>query len=155
MNVPKNHPDRARASELSAQAAEPLLRAAGFDEPARTRIRDAIRDHSFSRGATPATTLGKALQDADRLEAVGAIGLFRVASTGARMGASYFHPEDPWATSRELDDRKHSVDHFFTKLLKLQETFHTPAGREEALRRSQVLERFLDDLALELGEPRP
>ena len=155
VNVPKNHPDRAKASELSATAAGPILEQAGFSAEAVARIQAAIRDHSFSRGAVPNETLGKALQDADRLEALGAIGLMRVFSTGARMGTSYFHAEDPWAKHRPLDDSRYSIDHFFTKLLKLPATFLTPGGRAEALKRVRRLEAFLDDTADEIGEPRP
>jgi len=154
VNLPKDHPDRARASELSAEAARPLLRGAGFSPEAEERIALAIRQHSFSRGERPTGPLGRALQDADRLEALGAIGLLRLASTGARMGARYFHPEDPWARSRPLDDRAFSLDHFFTKLLGLPATMNTSAGREEALLRVRPLEAFLGSLERELGVSR-
>ncbi|MEC9073123.1 MAG: HD domain-containing protein [Myxococcota bacterium] len=153
VNVPKDSPMRNKASELSAEAAEPLLRAQGFDPEAVTRIRDAIRDHSFSRGATPTSPLGRALQDADRLEAVGAIGVFRTISTGARMGATYFHAADPWAESRDLDDRSHTVDHFFAKLLLLPETMCTARGTAEARRRGAFMTAFLGQLGEELGIP--
>ena len=123
VNLPKDAPDRDQASERSATAALPHLEAAGFDSPARSRIHDAIRDHSFSRGAVPTGPLGRALQDADRLEALGAIGVFRNISTGARMGSAYFDAEDPWARSRPLDDKAYSVDHFFVKLLRLPASF--------------------------------
>lgn len=155
VNLPKNHPERARASELSAEAAGPILARAGFSSEAILRIQAAIRDHSFSRGAIPTEALGRALQDADRLEAIGAIGLMRVFSTGARMGTGYFDPKDPWARDRALDDTRFSVDHFFTKLLKLPSTFLTEAGRAEAEKRARRLEGFLDDLADEIGEARP
>ncbi|MGZ3695020.1 MAG: HD domain-containing protein [Bdellovibrionota bacterium] len=155
VNVPKNHPDRAKASEFSAEAALPLLSKAGFSSEAMKNIADAIRDHSFSRGAVPTSALGKALQDADRLEAVGAIGLMRVFSTGARMGTKYFDPQDPWAKNRELNDKAFSVDHFFAKLLLLAPTFHTEQGKQEAARRTGVLEQFLTDLGAEIGEPKP
>jgi uncharacterized protein len=155
VNVPKNHPDRARASEFSAEAAAPLLAQADFSPAAISRIQAAIRDHSFSRGARPTELLGQALQDADRLEAIGAIGLMRVFSTGARMGTGYFHTEDPWAKSRELNDQQFSVDHFFTKLLKLPASFLTEGGKAEAAKRVRRLEVFLDDLADEIGEARP
>lgn len=155
VNVPKNHPDRAKASEFSAEAAKPILETSGFAPDAIDRICGAIRDHSFSRGAIPTTPLGQALQDADRLEAVGAIGLMRVFSTGARMGTRYFDPEDPWARNRELDDKAFSVDHFFTKLLKLAPSFQTETGQTEARRRTEVLQRFLQDLGTEIGEASP
>lgn len=156
VNVPKDSPDRARASELCAAVARDLLPGLEvFDDAAVERVSEAIRDHSFSRGAVPAHPLGRALQDADRLEALGVIGLFRCISTGARMGAAYFHPTDPWARDRARDDRAYSVDHFFTKLLRLEATLLTDAGRAEARRRADYLRATLVQLGLELGEPCP
>jgi uncharacterized protein len=155
VNLPKDHPERAKASQYSAERATPLLREAGFSAEAQKRIREAIEDHSFSRGAIPRSLLGEALQDADRLEALGAIGLMRLFSTGAKMQADYFHTEDPWAESRPLNDKKYSLDHFFTKLLKLPLTFRTERGRMEATRRTRWMEAFLDQAAEEIGVPRP
>lgn len=155
VHVPKNSPARARASELAAEHAAARLAALGFSPDAVTRIAEAVRDHSFSRGATPRTDLGRALQDADRLEALGAIGLLRTIATGVRMGAEWFHPEDPFGRARPLDDARFSVDHFFAKLLGLPATMRTAAGRAEAERRVALLRAFLDALAGELGEPPP
>ncbi|MFT7583290.1 MAG: hypothetical protein ACI9MR_004977 [Myxococcota bacterium] len=154
VNVPKNSPDRKRASALCADAATELLPGFGFDPVATARIADAILTHSFSRGEVPRSPLGEALQDADRLEAVGVIGVFRTISTGTLMGAKYFDSSDPWAAKRPLDDYAFSIDHFFTKLLTLHETMRTAAGRAEAKRRTQFLEVTLDQLAIELGAPR-
>jgi uncharacterized protein len=151
VNVPKNHPDRALASERSAEAARSLLRELQYDASEVELVADAIRDHSFTRGATPESTLGKALQDADRLEALGVIGTFRCIATGVRFGAEFFDAEDPWAERRELDDKRYSVDHFFTKLLKLPATFQTEEGRLEAERRAEVMHGVLRDLGTELG----
>ncbi len=150
VNPPKNSPLRSRASQLAADHARQLLTELSFPSAHIESVCDAIRDHSYSRGATPERLLGRALQDADRLETLGAIGLFRVAATGARMGARFFDPDDPWAERRKLDDLKYTVDHFFTKLLKLPETLTTEAGRTEARRRAQLLQAFLDQLATEL-----
>ncbi len=154
INVPKDDPRRAQASGLSAEEARRVLPAHGLDPASIERIAEAIEDHSYSRGAIPRSELGRALQDADRLEALGALGLCRTISTGTRMGARYFDAGDPWARERALDDRRYSVDHFFTKLLRLAPTLHTEVGRREALRRAAFLERFLDQLADELGLPR-
>lgn len=155
VNLPKNDPRRAEASASSADEARRILPAHGFDEAAIERIAHAIEDHSYSRGRVPESTLGRALQDADRLEALGVLGVFRTISTGTSMGARYFDPSDPWAEARPLDDLRFSVDHFFTKLLHLHETMRTERGRAEARRRTLVLERLLDDLADELGRARP
>lgn len=153
VNVPKNSPDRARASELCADLSRRELPAFGFSDAAVSRIGDAIRDHSYSRGAIPDSPLGRVLQDADRLEALGVIGLFRCISTGTRMGARYFHDEDPFAEHRELDDRGFSIDHFNNKLFKLPATMLTERGRAEAERRARVLSFTLSQLAIELGQP--
>ena len=155
VNLPKNHPERSTASTRSAQFAEPLLPKAGFEPAAVTRICEAIESHSYSRAMAPTSELGCALQDADRLETLGSIGLMRVFSTGARMGARYFHPQDPWAEARELNDLSFSIDHFATKLLKLPETMKTPRGRMEATRRAERLREFIRNLADELGRPPP
>ena len=153
VHVPKDSPDRARASELAADFARERLAALGFESASIARIAAAVRDHSFSRGAVPVDALGCALQDADRLEALGAIGWLRCISTGVRMRADWFHADDPWAASRELDDRRYSVDHLFTKLLGLPATMRTAAGRAEAERRAAFLRAFADQLGEELGAP--
>ena len=155
VNVPKNSPKRSQASSLSARAARRLLPEYGFNATSINSIADAVRDHSFSRGAVPNTPLGRALQDADRLDALGAIGIIRNIGTGARIGARYFDIDDPWATTRKLDDIAFSLDHFFTKLLTLSKTMCTPGGRAEAARRICIMETFLDALAKELAVPRP
>jgi uncharacterized protein len=155
VNPAKDSPERVLASERSAALARERLPALGFSADAVTRIADAVRDHSFSRGAVPATPLGCALQDADRLEALGAIGLLRCVSTGVRMGGAWFDADDPWAEARPLDDTRYSVDHFFTKLLTLSSTMRTAAGRREAERRTSFLREFVARLGEELGRPAP
>ena len=71
------------------------------------------------------------------------------------MEASYFDSWDPWATRRPLDDRRYSVDHFFTKLFKLPGLMNTAAGKAEAERRVGVMQDLLRQLGDELGEPAP
>ena len=153
VNVPKDSPDRSRASELSADYAASILPKLGFAQSEVEEICEAVREHSFSRGGKPTRLLGKCLQDADRLESLGSIGIMRCISTGTLMKAHYFHPSDPWAQKRELDDRKFSVDHFFTKLFKLPELMNTSTGREEADRRVETMKLFLQHLGEELGDP--
>ena len=155
VNLPKDAPDRHRASDRSAELARDLLPPLGFDHDDIIEIAEAIQDHSYSRGATPRSDLGRALQDADRLEALGALGLCRTLACGVRMGAAFFDTQDPWAGSRPLDDKAYTVDHFFTKLLLLPDTMNTAAGREEAARRATLLDQFLDQLGDEIGVVRP
>lgn len=153
VNLPKDDPARHEASTRSAALAATLLAEHGYDAGEIALVTDAIRDHSYSRGAIPVTLLGRALQDADRLEALGVLGVFRTISTGTRMGSAYFHAADPWARSRPLDDRAYALDHFATKLLRLPATMCTPAGRAEAIRRAGRMRAMLEDLGEELGHP--
>ncbi len=155
INVPKNSPLRKEASRLCAEEAERVLPMYDFSAEAISRISEAVRCHSFSRGEVPTTPLAKALQDADRLEAIGSIGIMRCISTGTRMGGEYFHSTDPWAKERTLDDGRYSIDHFYVKLLKLPESMTTEAGRKEARRRAETMRIFLERLGEELGEPAP
>lgn len=154
VNVPKNSPRRSEASLLSAKVACQLLPQYDFSPASVKLISNAIRDHSFSRGAKPSTALGQALQDADRLDALGTIGIIRTFSINAAMGKKYFDILDPWAATRELDEGSFAIDHFFTKLLTLSETMCTEIGRAEAIRRIGIMENFLDSLADDITEPR-
>lgn len=151
----KDSPENASASERSAEAARRLLPALGFDAVAVDEIAQAIEDHSYSRGATPRSPLGRALQDADRLDALGALGVFRALVCGVRMGSELFDACDPWAENRELDDKRFTVDHFFTKLLNLAQTMNTEAGRREAAARVEFMRRYLEQLGYEIGRELP
>jgi len=77
INLPKNHPDRANASLLSADAAAPILTNLGFDTARTSAVQHCILAHSFSANIKPETIEAKILQDADRLESLGALGIAR------------------------------------------------------------------------------
>lgn len=154
--VPKDSPERALGGERSALLASDVLRAAGYDEAAVTAIADAVRTSSWSRGLAPAGPLGVVLQDADRLDALGAIGLCRNLACAQFMSSPahpgrFYDPLDPGAKSgRPLDDRRQAVDHLPAKLLKLAAGMRLPSARREAQRRHDFLLAFLDELQREL-----
>lgn len=150
VNHPKNSALRSQSSVDSANLARDILPHFDFEPKAVETIADAIEDHSFSRGQTPRSDLGRGLQDADRLEALGAIGIFRTIAYGAKMGAAFFDSEDPFSANRQLDDARFTVDHFFTKLLRLADTMQTDAGKAEAHKRSEAMRAFLSQLGCEL-----
>ena len=147
--VAKSSPLRKESSRLSSERAKEWLTELSWG-PSTDEVVGAIHDHSFSSGRIPQTMLGEALQDADRLEALGAIGLYRVIATGVSMGTQLFDPQDPWAENRPLDDRKFSLDHFYTKLLKLPDSFRTATAREEAKKRADYLRGFAEQLKREI-----
>ena len=151
MNVPKDSDQRDQASRLSAEAAGPILKELGFSDEEIKAVQHMIEAHSFSAGIKPETLDAEILQDADRLEALGALGIARTFYTAGKMNSSLFHGDDPFGESRALDDRNYAVDHFKVKLLGLAETMKTDAGREVAHERKAFMERFLEELSWEIS----
>lgn len=154
--VPKDGPDRALGGERSAAAAPAILAAAGYAADDIVHIAEAVRTSSWSRGLLPTNALGVVLQDADRLDAMGAIGLLRTAACGQFMSRAdrpgrFYDPLDPLAGhGRAVDDRRQVVDHLHAKLLHLHQGMHLPMARAEAARRHHWMHDFLAELAAEL-----
>lgn len=123
----ENHPQRQRSSILAAEETRRLLREEFAQFPAEKieAVCHAIAAHSFSAQIAPLTAEAKIVQDADRLEALGAIGLARVFAVSGALGVALFDGEDPFAQHRPLDDKRYALDHFQTKLLKLPHTMQT------------------------------
>jgi len=153
VTLPKDSPDRARASALSAQMARPVLAGLGLTNEQVQAASHAIEAHSFSADVRPETREAKILQDADRIEALGAIGIARCFATTGAMSGALFHGLDPFGQARPLNDKAYAVDHFKVKLLGLPETMQTLSGRKLAEDRANVLRDFLDQLASELDVP--
>lgn len=155
--VAKDSPERASGGERSAAAAPVLLAAAGYGADAIAAIAAAVATSSWSRGLAPAGALGAVLQDADRLDALGALGLMRNLACAQHMArpereAGFYHPDDPLHRSaRPLDDRAWAADHCFAKLLRLAAGMHTATARAEAARRHAFIEGWLRELETELG----
>jgi uncharacterized protein len=141
--VEKDSPLRAQASRLAAERARGIV--AGLDWTAArvAALGHAIEAHSFSAGIEPATLEARILQDADRLDAIGAIGIARCFYTGGRMGSALYEPEDPAAERRALDDRRYALDHFPAKLFKVADGFRTPAGQAMARARVATMRGFV------------
>ena len=148
--VAKDSPDRARASTLSADHAIQLLKEAGYPSEHLEAIPHAIAAHSFSANIETKTLEAMVLQDADRLDALGAFGLSRCLMLGGHMNSELMSREDPFCETREPDDAKYVIDHFYRKLLTLEDTMKTTAGRKLAKERADVLRDFLAQLRREL-----
>jgi uncharacterized protein len=151
VNLPKDAPNRAEASTLSAQAAVAFLRGDRFPVAKLDAVAHAIAAHSFSAGIAPETPEARILQDADRLEALGAIGIARMFHVAGQMGGGLFDADDPMALQRGLDDRRFALDHLQTKLLRLPETMQTEPGRAMAEERADWLMSFRTRLLSEIG----
>ena len=150
VNVPKDSSERSQASRLAAQRAKVILGELSFPETCLEETLDAIRCHSFSAQLQAKSTAARIVQDADRLEALGALGIARVFYVAGQMNSKLFDPVDPFANERELDDRQYALDHFFVKLLKIKSSMNTDAGRRRAGELTSRLENFMADLGKEL-----
>jgi uncharacterized protein len=151
ISLPKNHPDRSRSSVLSAEATARILTTDFPDFPAAkiAGVKHAIEAHSFSAGIPPLTFEAKVLQDADRMEALGAIGIARTFYVAGLMHSSLFHEDDPLADTRPLNDTQYALDHFPVKLLGLPDRMQTAAGKAIARRKVELLVSFRDQIARE------
>lgn len=149
--VPKDSPQRALASSMAATAASSFLAWSGYPPFHIPAIAHAIIAHSFSARVTPLTLEARVVQDADRLDALGAVGLSRCLMLGGQRGKPLYVPDEPFPHRRTPDDSASAIDHFYTKLLGLAATMTTQTGRQEAERRTRFLHQFIDQLASELG----
>ena len=151
VNLPKNHPERAQASRQAACLACEKLAQVGFPSDKLGGVMHAIEAHSFSAAITPMTIEAMIVQDADRLDALGAVGLARLFYTAGRMGSGFAHPTDPLGEHRELDDRAYALDHIEVKLAKLPQSMQTAIGRKLAEEQLEWLRSFRDTFVAAWG----
>lgn len=149
--VEKNSPLRAKASTLSSEKASTILAGLGWSESKIFAVAHAVKSHSFSAGLKPSTIEAKILQDSDRLDAIGMVGVARCFYIAGRMGSALYDFTNPMALDREYQDKRFAIEHFHTKLLKLASGFQTQEGARIAAKRHQNLEHFLKQFMEEIG----
>jgi uncharacterized protein len=148
---PKNHPDRHKSQEESAEVAEEILNTFGnFPKNKIEKVKSCILECSFSKGIVPNLLESKILQDADGLEATGAISIMRTYSSTGQMKRPFYNAEDPFCENRESDSSKYALDLFYDRLLKVAERMHTKTAKKIAKRRTDFLIDFLIEFKLEL-----
>lgn len=150
--LPKNHFDRKKASLLAGEKAATFLRENRFPDEKVSAVVHAIEAHSFSAGIKPQTIEAKIVQDADRLDALGAIGIARCFAVGGQLERAIYHADDPFCKNRHPDDTHSNVDHFYTKLFRLPDTMNTENARKEAVNRVKFMKDFLKKLELEIED---
>ncbi len=124
-------------AEASAEIADFLLFLLQYPEDKRKNVVEAIRAHSYSLNTEAVSLEAKILSDADKLDALGAIGIGRVFMYSCQH-------------SRSLED---TVKHMKEKLLRLQSLMYTSPGRRMARNRTEIMENFLRNLEKELSTP--
>ena len=119
----------------SAQVARALLKLAGYPGDRVERVVEAIVSHSYSHGRRAESLEARILSDADKVDALGAIGLVRVFMYSGTLG-------------RDLED---SLDHIRSKILRLPQLLYTEEARREAEGRVRLVVEFLENIERELG----
>jgi uncharacterized protein len=151
--IPKNDPRRKESSRISAKASIEFLKEINYPHHLFDEIHHAIESHSFSANIQALTLEAKIVQDADRLDGIGAIGIMRCFSLGGHFNRPFYNSNDPFSISRIPNDQNCSLDHFFVKLLKVPDMLQTTSGREEGKKRLLFMKDFLNHLNDELMIP--
>jgi uncharacterized protein len=149
---PKGSSKTINSADDSAEIAKKiLLEYKNYPREKIEKVADAIRTHSYSKRLVPETLEGKILQDADRLDAIGAIGIARTFSVGGSENRSLYNPTDPFYESeRQLDDTQWTLDHIKKKLMILKNSMYTKTAKKIAEERTEFMELFLNQLRKEI-----
>ena len=150
VSYPKSSKRSKFSSIDSAKKSKTILKKYNFSKDEIIIISNAIAEHSFAQNKVPQTLEGQILQDADRLDALGAIGIARVFATSGSLNRPFYNIDDPFCNKRNPDDNLWAIDHFFNKLLKLESMMNTESGKIEAKKRTKVLQTFLKQLKNEV-----
>lgn len=104
---PKGSIKSSKSSDESADLAENILQSCGYAQDKINQVCYCIRVHSYPMRLVPASLEGQIFQDADRLDALGAIGIARTISSGGSEGRTVYNTDDPfYRSNRELDDKQ-------------------------------------------------
>lgn len=121
----------------------------------KSRITDIIRQVSFKggNGEAPSSIEAKVVQDADRLDAIGAVGIARTFAYGGARGRKLYDwdekPRNEMSEQKYRDKPTSSATHFYEKLLLLKNMMNTGTGRQIADERHQFMLSFLEQLKKE------
>lgn len=151
VSFPKSHPDNKRASVLAGEKAVEFLQSINYPSLYFEQIKHAITAHSYSANIATESIEAEVVQDADRLDGLGAIGVSRCMLVAGKLGSQLYNLDDPFCDSRTPDSKLAAVDHFYEKLFKTAKTMKTQAGLEEAQKRVEFMQGFLAQLGKEIG----
>lgn len=148
---PKNSEKSKFSSSESADfAAKVLSEMDNYPNGKIPKVHTSIKECSFSKQIVRESLESKILQDADRLEATGAISIMRTFASAGLMKSMLYNYEDPFCNDREPDSLVYALDLFRTRLLKVKDTMHTQTARIMAEERTKILREFLISLEEEL-----
>jgi uncharacterized protein len=149
---------RAGHETSAANRAREILSAQGYDAAFCSSVAHAIEAHRFRSGPAPQTLEAKVLFDADKLDAIGAIGVARAFAFGAHRGQKLWGEVPPDYVDQmdggDADPRRHTAVHeFHVKLSKIKDRMFTATGKQIAAERHAFMVKFYEQLELEvMGE---
>ena len=146
---------RAGHETSAAQHAKEILREEGYAEVFCAAVAHAIESHRFRSGPAPQTLEAKVLFDADKLDAIGAIGVARAFAFGAHRGQKLWGAVPPGYNDQldgvEADPRQHTAVHeFHVKLSKIKDRLFTVTGKQIADERHAFMVKFYQQLDREV-----
>jgi len=132
----------------SAIIAKKILDEVGFPTEKAAKVIKSIETHRFRHGRKPESLEAKILQDADRLDILGAIGLARVFTRGGWENNPIHDPTIP--PKKKYDGKSlTAVNHIYEKILKANDTLNTKTARKIGQERHEFVEHFLERLLKE------
>ncbi|MCC5856152.1 MAG: HD domain-containing protein [Idiomarina sp.] len=151
VSLGKAHPERHKSSLLAADKAIQFLTEIGYPAEYYAGIHHAIAAHSFSAKIQPTTKEAEIVQDADRLDALGAIGIARCLQVGSQLERALYAADDSFCEHREPNDTRYTLDHFYAKLLSLSQLMRTKSAKIEAEKRTEFMRLYLSQLKNEVS----
>ncbi|HEY5589118.1 MAG TPA: HD domain-containing protein [Candidatus Paceibacterota bacterium] len=149
----KNDERNKIATEKSSEFAKKVLEEiTDFPKHKISHVMDCILECSYSKGMKPSSLESAILQDADRLEATGAISIMRTFSSGGQMGLPFYNPEDPFRENSDPSNTEFGLDLLYKRLYLVSEGMNTETAKRIAIRRHKFLKTFEKELRIELEE---
>ncbi len=140
---------KCHADEGSKMAKE-ILKKTSFPKEKVNEVVYAIKVHRYSKGIIPETIEAKILQDADRLDALGAISFGRIFSFDGKHGIPIHNPKILPKEKYTAKKDTSGINHFYEKIVKLKpETFHTKKAKEFAKNRYKFSKDFVEEFIAE------
>ncbi len=127
-----------------ARLAAPLLADLDFTEPQKANILHCIAAHRFRRPPAPETLEARVVFDADKLDAIGAVGVARAYLFAGELGATLHNPDIDVTQEPSYSANDTGYREYLVKLRHVRERMLTPCGRKMAQERHHFMERFFE-----------
>lgn len=141
---------------VGAMVSRDFLKGLGVDEEIIEHVADIVKNISFKGSGEKSqmkTLEGMIVQDADRLDAIGAIGIARTFAYGGHDNREMFNPDIKPQNHKTFEEYKNSrgttINHFYEKLLLLKDLMNTESGRKYAEKRHKFMEEYLEEFYAE------